>query len=365
MKRIILFLTLGISIVMQVMAQRPVIGVLDINVDGLEYKPSDVGNIARREMEKLDTFQVIDRFDVMYMAQQNKLELANCYGKMCLVELGKKLGANKMLTGSAERYGETIIITLRIVDVNQNNIEKTLVKEFLDLPSALPQMISVAVRELMGKSVSPAELAPLTRTPEFTENALNSANVDRLRLSGVRMGFVYLTGTNAEIFRAPTSQGGFDIFPMMYQLGYQFETTYLNEGNFQALFEFIPMVTGVEHGLFIPSFTVLHGMRLNRKGWEFAVGPSISFSRQAEGYTDATGAWKLKTEWDGVGTRPEFVTRLDSRGDAMVNPGLVFAAGRSFISGKVNFPVNFYYIPNQNGGRIGFSMGFNSRRKKA
>jgi hypothetical protein len=111
-------------------------------------------------------------------------------------------------------------------------------------------------------------------------------------------------------------------------------------------------------------------MRLNRGGWEFAFGPSFSFSRIAEGYTDTQGNWQLRSAWfseptNATKTPPTFVSRLDSRGEAALNPSFVFAAGRSFISGKVNFPVNVFYIPNKNGGRIGISMGFNSRRKKA
>jgi hypothetical protein len=53
----------------------------------------------------------------------------------------------------------------------------------------------------------------------------------------------------------------------MFMFGYQFEKQYLNEGNLQALFEFIPSVTGVDQGLFLPNILFLHGLRHNRSGW--------------------------------------------------------------------------------------------------
>ena len=60
--------------------------------------------------------------------------------------------------------------------------------------------------------------------------------------------------------QAKKNVGGFDAYPAMFQFGYQFEKQYLNEGNFQALFEFIPMISGLEQNTFIPSFTLMNGL---------------------------------------------------------------------------------------------------------
>jgi hypothetical protein len=56
---------------------------------------------------------------------------------------------------------------------------------------------------------------------------------------------------------------------------------------------------------------------------------------------------------------------MDSRGEMKIQPGFVFAAGKTLKSGKLNIPVNMYVIPNNKGLRFGLSMGFNARDRYA
>ena len=116
------------------------------------------------------------------------------------------------------------------------------------------------------------DLADKLTKPFDFENAINFPDASRLNLNGPRMGLILFTGTYADILKAPKNVGGFDALPVMSQFGYQFEVNYINSGNFQALFEFIPLVSGLDQGLFIPSFTILNGLRSSRNGWEFAFG---------------------------------------------------------------------------------------------
>ncbi len=173
------------------------------------------------------------------------------------------------------------------------------------------------------------------------------------------------TGTTAKILQSPTTQGGYGAVPVMFQFGYQFEKQYLNSADIQALFEFIPMITGLDQGLFIPSFTFMHGLRSNKSGWEFAFGPSFSFTKKAKGYYDSNSDWHLESDWalDNPNNPniPEFKTRLDSRGRTYLNSSFVLAAGKSFKSGKLNIPVNIYVVPGKDGIRFGTSFGFNGK----
>jgi hypothetical protein len=147
----------------------------------------------------------------------------------------------------------------------------------------------------------------------------------------------------------------------MFQFGYQFEKQYLNEGKFQGLFEFIPMVTGIDQSLFIPSFSILHGIRNNKNGWEFAFGPTFQAISQAEGYFE-NGIWKLKNEF----TNPEQVTmmRLDNRGKRQLRTGFVIACGKTFRSGRMNIPLNAYFVPRKDGMQFGLSFGFNAKNER-
>ena len=343
--------------------------VLNIDTKGLGYEPSQMGNLVRLELEKLDTFNVIDRYDVTYLLEKNQLNVNNCYGKICLVDIGKTIKSEKMLTGSVDLYGETIIMTIRLIDVPSEAIEKTEVIEFLNLPNEIQPMVGITLRKMFGRKNDENLLTKLTKRFDY-ENLTNNPNADRLRLDGARMGFGVFTGQSSKILKAKKDQGGYEGYPLMFQFGYQFETQYLNQGNLQALFEFIPMITGLDQGLFIPSLTVLHGLRSNINGWEFAFGPTFTIATEATGYYDGNNNWHLKSSLsiDSIGQlenpSTKFESRLDSRGSAKIQSGFVFAFGKTFKSGKLNIPVNMYVIPNKNGLRFGASFGFNAKNKK-
>ena len=125
------------------------------------------------------------------------------------------------------------------------------------------------------------------------------------RYGGPRVGFTYLgAGTSRGKIAEAFNRG--DITPWISQFGWQFETRIftLDDGAC-GLVEFVPMIGGLEQGLFLPSASAILGFR-TRSGVELGVGPNISLS--------------------GV--------------------GLVMAAGASFKIGKVTFPINVVFSPN-------------------
>lgn len=348
--------------------QKPTLTVLSIDISGFRAEPAQMGNLVRTELEKLDTFDVMDRYDVAYMVDKNKLNINNCYGKLCLTEIGEAIKSDKMLSGSVEIYPKSVVYTLRLIDVKTKSVEKTTVMEFLNLADELQTFTSVIVKTMFNRPVDKNLLEKLTQRNGF-DNAINNPKKDRLRLDGPRLGFVTYTGNLANIMQADKSVGGFEAFPLMFQFGYQFEKQYLNEGKIQALFEFLPMITGVDQGYFIPGFTLLHGLRSNVNGWEFALGPTINLSPKSRGYYDAGNIWHRESDWtndpanENVKNPFQVKERLDSRGDYALNSGFVLAFGRTFRSGKLNLPVNAYLIPSREGFRIGASLGFNAKNK--
>jgi len=304
----------------QDLSNLPVIAVLNLDSKGLTLEPSQLGNIARTELNKLNRFQVMDRYDVDYVIEKNEFAIDKCYGKICMVEAGKILKTDKMLTGSAEVLGETIVITLRMIDVGTQSIEKTQVMEFLNLRGQIQTMISLTVKKMFEETIDENLINKLTKKFDY-ESAVNFPEVDRLNLSGPRMGFTAFTGDLGRIYSDPKNMGGFDAL-----------------------------------------------MRSNRTGWEFAFGPVFYGLKQADGYYDDASLWHLENEWaienPDVDNPFEIESRLDSRGDVTFASGFLFAGGKTFKSGRLNIPVNAFFIPNKNGHRFGISMGFNANRFK-
>ncbi len=344
---------------------KPSLSVLNIDTKGLILEPTQMGNMVRIELEKLNLYDVMDRYDVSYIVEKNKLNISNCYGKICLLEIGNSIHSDKMFTGSAELIGETIIITFRLIDVKNASIEKTQVSEFLNLPQELQSMVKISIRQLFGLSNEEPLLNYLTKKNNF-ESSTNNANKSSINLSGPRSGFCYFTGESGKVLSRKRDQGGYNSSPLMFQFGYQFEVQYLNEGNYQALFEFIPTISGFNQNIFIPSITILNGFRNNKHGWELAFGPTLGIVNKANGYFDAQNKWHLQEEWtDNTVKNPYSIQKqLDSRGNAELQAGFIVAVGKTLKSGKLNIPLNLYCAPNKDGIRIGASFGFNAKKNK-
>jgi hypothetical protein len=336
--------------------------VLAMDSKGIILDQEQLSGLLRIELEKTKSYKVMDKYDVQNILSQRKMDFRTCLSRTCLAEAGKALEADKVFSGSVERYDEKLVITLRIVDVKTASDEKTQVSEFLNLQPALQEMIGITLNSLLGIPNEEEKVRRLSRRFDY-ESAVNNPGAERLKLNGPRMGLTFVTGEDGQRITEGKASGGFDAFPVMSQFGYQFETQYLNHGNFQALVEIIPTVTGIDQGFFIPNLTMLNGFRNNRNGFEFAFGPSISFARILSGYYE-NGVWHPASDWQEPYPNPyPSEDRLDSRGDPKLRSGFVFAIGKTFKSGDLNIPVNVYIVPGKTGMRMGASFGFNLTQK--
>lgn len=337
------------------------VAVLNIYTNLPGYTSTTMGNLYRIQLAKNSSWSVIDRWDMNTLITEKKIN-PECNNTQCLTEIGKVIGADRMITGSVEAFSNnTIMITVRMVSVDSAKAVKTIVTDYIYNPTEIVAMIDLSMKELIGLTIDQNLKTKLTDKNAFA--SAQNVRSGRLNASGPRIGMTLLTGDQAKIFQNPQQTGGFDGYPAMFQFGYQWEAQYLNEGAFQALFEFIPLVSGLDQGLFIPSFTLMNGLRNNRSGWEFAFGPTIVVSKKADGYY-SEGIWHLESDWTDSIPNPNYiVTRTDSRGNYRLNSGFVFAFGKTFKSGNLNIPVNFYCIPSKEGIRFGASFGYNSKNR--
>ncbi|MBC6697302.1 hypothetical protein [Hymenobacter sp. BT190] len=138
-------------------------------------------------------------------------------------------------------------------------------------------------------------------------------------LGGPRLGCTVLMG--GVVSKARESVPGLN--PFLTQFGWQFETRIFRLANgTSGLFEFVPLIGGLEQGKFIPSLNALFGIR-GPKGLEVGVGPNLT----------------------------------------PVSASIALAVGTSFRYDGVNFPVNVAVVPGNGGARVSLLVGFNSRRR--
>jgi hypothetical protein len=145
----------------------------------------------------------------------------------------------------------------------------------------------------------------------------SAAAVQPIKLNGPRIGFSYISpGKTADQLR-----DNWNASPYLTLFGWQFETQFFSlPSGTTGVLEFVPLIAGLEQGLFLPSGSMLVGLR-GPTGMEFGVGPNLSIAGAA----------------------------------------FVFAAGLNFRTSEINFPVNLAVVASPHGMRYSIVMGFNLR----
>lgn len=358
------------------------IAVANPNVEGLYATPEMCAKMIRLELSKLNKYSVYDKFDMQDAYDSNEAYKTSCLSKTCLVEFGQKLGANYMMTGSFDLLGNKIVITLKMIDVANNTVYKSGLKEFTNQEKELQRMVEVLLTEMLDIPVN----KELSDRLKFDNDIITKANVGKVSNAGPRVGVGVMTGAFYEYANRSKSQGGLDIFPAVSMIGYQLEAQYVGTDNFSALAEFILNVNGLEQGKFIPTLSILNGFRFGDSAWEFAFGPGFTLTKTSMGrFVD--GDYQTQREyqdyWEGEFNpnsgesynshmnNPDYLDimntmeeTLDDRADVKGAFMFVMAFGRTFRSGALNIPVNIFYSSRGGGGIAGINIGFNVTKKK-
>ncbi len=182
-----------------------------------------------------------------------------------------------------------------------------------------------------AKDVFSEQTKTETIAPDKVEDT-KDLGYDRIRYSGPRVGMTIIgSGSIQDRLKERGISSS-----VITQFGWQLETRlFTTESGLSGLVEWVFLVGGMEKGIFVPSVTMLLGLRL-KKGFEFGLGPNLSLA----GF------------------------------------GMALAVGSSFKVGKMIFPVNLGVIPSVNntlwsdtgemeatGVRVSLLVGFNTRSR--
>ena len=352
--------------------QQSTIAVANPNVNGLTVKPESVAKMMRLETIKLNKYKVYDEYDMADLLKAKEEFRTQCYGQNCLIKLGTELNVNYVMCGSIDGLGNKIALTIKIVDVKNQSLYKSAVKEFDNQETEIQRMIEIVLFEMHGFTADKVTADRLA----FKNEVITSNNIGKINNSGPRIGGAALVGSLEEFATRPSSQGGLDIAPFVSMIGYQFEGQYVGTENFSALVEGIVNVSGLEQGKFLPSFTLMNGFRFGKNGWEFAFGPRLSVKHTSQGFFDVNGTYGDKgqyfsqSDWTqhsmstGDTLFYDWEENLDMRGSAKLSTSFVIAFGRTFRAGSLNVPVNLFYTSQKGGGFAGINVGFNVQKSK-
>jgi hypothetical protein len=190
--------------------------------------------------------------------------------------------------------------------------------------------IAIAAAAIMTAVSTPAMAqivvyAPRPQRPPVVQVQLPAPQLPRLgpdetSLSGPRFGVTILSPGTVEALRVDR---GITVQPIVSQFGWQFEHSFnVNPDGLAVLTEFVPLLSGLEQGLALPSLNMMVGIRTGA-GTEFGLGPNIT----------------------------------------PVGVGLVLAGGVTVKTGSLNVPLTFAFASSKYGPRISIMTGFSIRRR--
>ncbi len=378
MKKCILVL-LSITILFSSYSQEKVtkstIAVALPNIDNIEVSREIIAKLIQIELIKLDIYKVYDEFDIQEGIDSDERFTKDCYGKNCLIDLGKAVEVDYIVSTSILGFGGKTVISIKIIEINSGEIIRNDVKEFIDDTNEIQRMLQVLIRQMHNIEMHQEVVARITHD----DQPIIKKNIGKINNSGPRVGYSFLTGDLKDFAVRPESQGGLDIFPGVSMIGYQLEKQYIGTENFSALGEVLLTVSGLEQGIAIPSLTIMNGLRFGKKGWEIAFGPGLGIKRMSRGFFDSEGFygeagqyWSVEdfrsspygqtnsTTGEAATPAYEITRNADQRGSIIgINTRWVMAVGRTFKAGGLNIPVNVFYSSMKKSGMVGVSVGFN------
>ena len=156
-------------------------------------------------------------------------------------------------------------------------------------------------------------------SPAWSQSPLPPPVTTTVNMTGPRFGMTVLSQESVDKLR---NEHAITVRPVITQFGWQFERRFYTSGDgVTLLHEWVPLVSGLDQGVALPSFNWLVGLR-TRSGTEFGLGPNIT----------------------------------------PLGVGLVAAAGITVRSGGLHVPFNFAIATSKTGARVSIMTGFNLRR---
>lgn len=121
MKNILLFVFALMITATPLLAQEKLrVAVMDLKAEGISERTArTVSNMLRTEFVNIGKFTVIERNQMNAILVEQGFQQTGCTDASCAVQIGKLMSARKILVGEVSPMGKSIIMTVRIVDVEK------------------------------------------------------------------------------------------------------------------------------------------------------------------------------------------------------------------------------------------------------
>jgi len=134
-----------------------IVGVLDLRATNVDQGEVEViSERLRFYIGSQPIFQLIERAEMLRIVEEVGFQqLGACNDEECLVQVGRILGARKMVAGSIGRVGSTYSLHVRLVDIETSRIEHQVFQDVSDVEELLRTATRNVAEELAGMLGAP------------------------------------------------------------------------------------------------------------------------------------------------------------------------------------------------------------------
>lgn len=160
MKRLIACLFLFTSL-FALSQEKPTLSVLDLEASGLsEQETRLVTDYISSHIAEADLFRVVDRTQRETILNELKFSYSGCTSEDCQLEIGRLLAAAYIVVGSIGSVGDLYLLTLRLIEVETGETNKTKSAEYDDINTLIKSSRSLVfefLRLASDESIEPGD----------------------------------------------------------------------------------------------------------------------------------------------------------------------------------------------------------------
>ena len=135
MKKLILLAAVALaSFATQAQAPKESVAILDFDTRSYPVDVQQVIQKATIEMMRINAYEVIDKYDIEYIAKRDNVALKGCFSKICLEDIGKRLKCDYILTGSYDLLADKVALTIRMFEVKSGSFVNSTSRIYLNIP---------------------------------------------------------------------------------------------------------------------------------------------------------------------------------------------------------------------------------------
>ncbi len=166
--------------------ERLTVGVIDLEANGVD--PGEARAISERLriwLGRTQTFQVIERNQMESIMEEMGFQFSGaCDTDECVVQVGRVLGASKMVAGSVSRVGTLYSLQIRIIDITTSRIEHT---AFKDEPGGIEAVLTVAAESVANELAANVSGQAVQPAQQPTQPAVTQPGAARITTANVRV----------------------------------------------------------------------------------------------------------------------------------------------------------------------------------